>query len=196
MQREIEDAAFEHERLLEAGERVVVGVNRYEEADDEEIEFHRLDPESERRCTRAQRLHTRRARRRCGGARARLGAWRGARRGQPARSDGQRRPRREVHRGRDLQRSARGIRDVRRASRALSACQERGAARSSRHGLAFHRLSGEPASGQGERRTRPARSTAVLDRYFESDDGSPCYALFDGGHGGSSPTNSARRRSC
>jgi methylmalonyl-CoA mutase, N-terminal domain len=49
VQREIEDAAFEHERLLEAGERVVVGVNRYEEADEEEIELHRLDPESERR---------------------------------------------------------------------------------------------------------------------------------------------------
>jgi methylmalonyl-CoA mutase N-terminal domain/subunit len=27
----------------------VVGVNRYEEADEEEIELHRLDPESERR---------------------------------------------------------------------------------------------------------------------------------------------------
>jgi methylmalonyl-CoA mutase N-terminal domain/subunit len=49
VQREIEEAAFEHERLLEAGKRVVVGVNRYEEADEEEIELHRLDPESERR---------------------------------------------------------------------------------------------------------------------------------------------------
>jgi methylmalonyl-CoA mutase N-terminal domain/subunit len=49
VQREIEDAAYEHERLLEAGERVVVGVNRYTEDEEEEIELHRLDPEAERR---------------------------------------------------------------------------------------------------------------------------------------------------
>jgi methylmalonyl-CoA mutase N-terminal domain/subunit len=49
VQREIEDAAYEHERLVESGERVVVGVNRYAEAEEEEIELHRLDPESERR---------------------------------------------------------------------------------------------------------------------------------------------------
>ncbi|HSJ92443.1 MAG TPA: methylmalonyl-CoA mutase family protein, partial [Gaiellaceae bacterium] len=49
VQREIEDAAYEHERLVEAGERVVVGVNRYTEDEEEEIELHRLDPEAERR---------------------------------------------------------------------------------------------------------------------------------------------------
>jgi len=49
VQREIEDAAYEHERLVEAGERVVVGVNRYAEDEEEEIELHRLDPEAERR---------------------------------------------------------------------------------------------------------------------------------------------------
>jgi methylmalonyl-CoA mutase N-terminal domain/subunit len=49
VQREIEDAAYEHERLLEAGARVVVGVNRYTEDEEEEIELHRLDPEAERR---------------------------------------------------------------------------------------------------------------------------------------------------
>ena len=49
VQREIEDAAYEHERLIEAGERVVVGVNRYTEDEEEEIELHRLDPEAERR---------------------------------------------------------------------------------------------------------------------------------------------------
>jgi methylmalonyl-CoA mutase N-terminal domain/subunit len=48
-QREIEDAAYEFERQLEAGERVLVGVNRYVEDDAEEIELHRLDPEAERR---------------------------------------------------------------------------------------------------------------------------------------------------
>jgi methylmalonyl-CoA mutase, N-terminal domain len=48
-QHEIEEAAFEHERRVASGERVVVGVNRYAEADEEEIELHALDPESERR---------------------------------------------------------------------------------------------------------------------------------------------------
>jgi methylmalonyl-CoA mutase N-terminal domain/subunit len=50
VQREIEEAAFEHNRLVEGGERVVVGVNRFAEDEVEgEIELHRLDPESERR---------------------------------------------------------------------------------------------------------------------------------------------------
>ncbi len=49
IQREIEEAAFEHERRLAAGEKVIVGVNRYAEGDEEEIELHRLDPEAERR---------------------------------------------------------------------------------------------------------------------------------------------------
>jgi methylmalonyl-CoA mutase N-terminal domain/subunit len=49
VQREIEDAAFEHERAVGSGERVVVGVNRYAEGDEEQIELHRLDPEAERR---------------------------------------------------------------------------------------------------------------------------------------------------
>jgi methylmalonyl-CoA mutase, N-terminal domain len=49
VQREIEDAAFEHERAVAAGEKVVVGVNRYAEGAEEEIELHRLDPEAERR---------------------------------------------------------------------------------------------------------------------------------------------------
>jgi methylmalonyl-CoA mutase N-terminal domain/subunit len=49
-QHEIEDAAYEHERELETGEAVVVGVNRYaEDQSGEEIELHRLDPAAERR---------------------------------------------------------------------------------------------------------------------------------------------------
>jgi methylmalonyl-CoA mutase N-terminal domain/subunit len=50
-QHEIEEAAYEHERRLERGEEVVVGVNRFaeEEPGSEEIELHRLDPEAERR---------------------------------------------------------------------------------------------------------------------------------------------------
>jgi methylmalonyl-CoA mutase, N-terminal domain len=48
-QHEIEEAAFEHERRLETGERVIVGVNRFAEAEEEAIELHALDPEAERR---------------------------------------------------------------------------------------------------------------------------------------------------
>jgi methylmalonyl-CoA mutase N-terminal domain/subunit len=49
VQHEIEDAAYEYERAIESGERVIVGVNRFAEDDEEEIELHRLDPEAERR---------------------------------------------------------------------------------------------------------------------------------------------------
>jgi methylmalonyl-CoA mutase, N-terminal domain len=48
-QREIEEAAFEHERQVAGGEKVVVGVNRFQEGDEEEIELHSLDPAAERR---------------------------------------------------------------------------------------------------------------------------------------------------
>jgi len=49
VQREIEDAAYRYSAQVEAGERVVVGVNRYEEEGAEQIELHRLDPAIERR---------------------------------------------------------------------------------------------------------------------------------------------------
>jgi methylmalonyl-CoA mutase, N-terminal domain len=49
VQREIEDAAFRYQRQVESGERVIVGVNRYQEHEEEPIELHRLDPEAERR---------------------------------------------------------------------------------------------------------------------------------------------------
>jgi methylmalonyl-CoA mutase N-terminal domain/subunit len=49
VQDEIEQAAFEYQRQVEAGERVIVGVNRFTEDESEPIELHRLDPEAERR---------------------------------------------------------------------------------------------------------------------------------------------------
>jgi methylmalonyl-CoA mutase N-terminal domain/subunit len=49
VQREIEDAAFRFNEQVEARERVIVGVNRYVEGEEEAIELHRLDPEAERR---------------------------------------------------------------------------------------------------------------------------------------------------
>src|SRR5205809_2915027 len=49
VQREIEQAAFAFNQQVEADEKVIVGVNKYAEADSEQIELHRLDPEAERR---------------------------------------------------------------------------------------------------------------------------------------------------
>ena len=49
VQTEIEQAAFEYQRQIEARERVIVGVNRFTEDEAEAIELHRLDPEAERR---------------------------------------------------------------------------------------------------------------------------------------------------
>jgi methylmalonyl-CoA mutase, N-terminal domain len=49
VQKEIDDAAFRYSQQVESGERVIVGVNRYEEAQPEPIELHRIDPDAERR---------------------------------------------------------------------------------------------------------------------------------------------------
>jgi methylmalonyl-CoA mutase, N-terminal domain len=49
VQGEIEDAAYRYARDVESGERVLVGVNRFAEAEEEHVELHRLDPEIERR---------------------------------------------------------------------------------------------------------------------------------------------------
>jgi methylmalonyl-CoA mutase N-terminal domain/subunit len=48
-QREIAEAAFELQMDIDAGRRVVVGVNRYVEGDHGETPILRIDPESERR---------------------------------------------------------------------------------------------------------------------------------------------------
>ena len=50
-QREIADFAYEYARRRESGDQVVVGINRYVDAPDEEqaIEVHRVDPEVEHR---------------------------------------------------------------------------------------------------------------------------------------------------
>jgi methylmalonyl-CoA mutase, N-terminal domain len=49
VQDEIEQAAFRWQQEVESGERVIVGVNRFTEGQEEPIELHRLDPEAERR---------------------------------------------------------------------------------------------------------------------------------------------------
>ena len=49
VQQEIEEAAYRYSSQVESGDRVVVGVNRFAEGEEERIELHRLDPETERR---------------------------------------------------------------------------------------------------------------------------------------------------
>jgi methylmalonyl-CoA mutase, N-terminal domain len=49
VQREIEQAAFAFNEEVEAGEKVIVGVNRYAEDETEAIELHTLDPAAEQR---------------------------------------------------------------------------------------------------------------------------------------------------
>ena len=49
VQAEIEQAAFAWQQQVETGERVIVGVNRFVEDEETEVELHRLDPEAERR---------------------------------------------------------------------------------------------------------------------------------------------------
>jgi methylmalonyl-CoA mutase N-terminal domain/subunit len=80
VQQQIEDAAFEYQRQVEARERVIVGVNRFGEEDDEEaVELHRLDPEAERR--QVERTRRVRANRDAGAATATLERVRAAARG-------------------------------------------------------------------------------------------------------------------
>jgi methylmalonyl-CoA mutase N-terminal domain/subunit len=49
VQGEIEEAAFRYTQNVESGERVIVGVNRYSEAEAEQIELLQIDPQAERR---------------------------------------------------------------------------------------------------------------------------------------------------
>jgi methylmalonyl-CoA mutase N-terminal domain/subunit len=49
VQDQIDDAAFRYTAEVEAGTRVLVGVNRFLEGESEEVELHRVDPNAERR---------------------------------------------------------------------------------------------------------------------------------------------------
>jgi len=49
IQGEIEEAAYRWQRDVESGKRVIVGVNKFAAAEEERVELHKLDPESERR---------------------------------------------------------------------------------------------------------------------------------------------------
>jgi len=80
IQEEIDQAAFRWQQEVEGGERVIVGVNRFMEGDEESIELHRLDPEAERR--QLQRTARVRAERNAQQADAALAAVREAARGE------------------------------------------------------------------------------------------------------------------
>jgi methylmalonyl-CoA mutase N-terminal domain/subunit len=60
-QSEIADAAFRYQREVELGERVIVGVNRYQSEAEPEVEIHRVDAALE--AEQASRVQTLRARR-------------------------------------------------------------------------------------------------------------------------------------
>jgi methylmalonyl-CoA mutase N-terminal domain/subunit len=60
-QREIADAAFRYQREVDAGERIVVGVNAFKLEGEEEPELHRADPGVERK--QSDRLEATKARR-------------------------------------------------------------------------------------------------------------------------------------
>ena len=61
MQREIAEASFRYQGEVERGERVVVGVNRYEQEDEQPVEILRIDPALERK--QIERVQATRARR-------------------------------------------------------------------------------------------------------------------------------------
>jgi methylmalonyl-CoA mutase N-terminal domain/subunit len=60
-QSEIADAAFRYQREVEAEQRIVVGVNRYQNDDEPELEIHRVDPVLEQE--QIVRVHALRSRR-------------------------------------------------------------------------------------------------------------------------------------
>src|SRR5213078_4106474 len=71
-QREIADASFRYQQEVDARKRIVVGVNEYRLADEDELEIHRPDPSAERK--QAGRLERTRARRNPAAVERSLGA--------------------------------------------------------------------------------------------------------------------------
>ncbi len=73
VQRAIQDSAFRHQRQVEAGERVIVGVNRFQEEGEQPLgDILRIDPELER--AQVERVRALRARRDAGAWQAALDA--------------------------------------------------------------------------------------------------------------------------
>ncbi len=70
IQREIQQAAYEYQKSIESGERVIVGVNRYQEERHTPLSILHIDPEGER--AQVERLRNLRARRDAASVRAAL----------------------------------------------------------------------------------------------------------------------------
>ena len=119
-QREIADASFRYQSEVEAEQRIVVGVNRYQLADEQQIPIHRVDPALEtQQIERVQALRARRdSRSRRGRARPAEGGRR-PRGPQPDARDRRRRPRLRDD-GRDVRRLPRGLGHLARDARFLS----------------------------------------------------------------------------
>ena len=119
-QREIAEASFRYQAEVERGERVIVGVNRYELEEEQPIEILRIDPALEQK--QIERVQARagvaRLGRGRGGARAAEGG-RGARGPQPDGADHGRVPRVRDD-GRDVRRAARRVGHVARDARFLA----------------------------------------------------------------------------
>ena len=119
-QREIAEASFRYQSEVEAEQRIVVGVNRYELEDERPLEILRIDPALEQQADRPRAGAPRAARlgRGRGGARAPEGGRR-ARRPQPDAADRRRRARLRDD-GRDVRRPPRGLGRLARDARLLT----------------------------------------------------------------------------
>ena len=110
-QREIAEASFRLQEEIERGERVIVGVNRYQQEDDRDLEILRIPEELERKqIGRVQAVRARRDGGR-GGERARRAARGGGGRPQPDGAAARLRPR-PRDRGRDRGIPPARVRDV------------------------------------------------------------------------------------
>ncbi len=154
-QREIAEASFALQQEIDAGERIVVGVNRYVREDEEPIPTLRIDPALERKQLDRLQGVARRARRRERRASARRAAR--GRRPAAAQPDGRApavRPRTGLG-GRDRAVAAAGLRRLHRDPRLLAASAR---ARLRRAARAAARGSGPAVGGAPAR--RPARARA------------------------------------
>ena len=108
-QREIADAAFRYQEEVERGDRVVVGVNRYQLLDEPPPELLKIDPALEPQ--QIERVKALKSRRDSAKVEQRLGRVEGGRRprrGEPDAHDSRRRPGLRDD-GRDVRRVARGL---------------------------------------------------------------------------------------
>lgn len=61
IQREIQESAYAYQKAVESGERIVVGVNKFQVENERPPEIHKVDPEVERRqCAKLRELRARR----------------------------------------------------------------------------------------------------------------------------------------